>query len=74
MNTWIAHYRIPSRYKTIYIYIRRIMKMTLDNYTSEMMMKMVVLLKQGKEQQNQIEKLLQYLVKMVDKENNHGRE
>lgn len=48
--------------------------MTLDNYTSEMMMKMVVLLKQGKEQQNQIEKLLQYLVKMVDKENNHGRE
>ena len=50
------------------------MKVTPDQYTSEMMMEMIVLLQQGKEQQKQIEKLLQQLVKMIEKENNHGRE
>lgn len=50
------------------------MKVTPDQYTSEMMMEMIVLLQQGKEQQKQIEKLLQQLVKMIEKENNYGRE
>lgn len=39
------------------------MKVAPDNYTSEMIMQMLVLLKQSKEQEEQIEKLLQLLEK-----------